>query len=190
MLAYDIFIVTPDIVRRNNFQAGGGMMRYAVLPAMVFASVALMVAVCYAYPVPSTQDATLVFEEKQLVADREPPTEILIRTFNAADGSRFRTYSVGGNVFRYDIDEDDNLPYEYRLVDNDGDGEFETREAMTGGPTGVTPGEKYFIDLGREPGKEYKYSYEDEARPLTQREQEVALDGYPIYIPTWVLVRF
>lgn len=165
-------------------------MRYAVLPAMVFASVALMAAVCHAHPVPSTEHATLVFEEKQVVADREPPTEILIRTFKTDDGSRFRTYSVGGNVFRYDIDEDDNLPYEYRLLDNDGDGEFETKEAMTGGQPGGTSGEKYFIDLGREPGKEYKYSYEDEARPLTQHEQEDALDGLPIYIPTWVLVRF
>jgi len=99
-------------------------------------------------------------------------------------------YSVKGKVFRYDMDEDGTVPFEYRLLDNDGDGEFETKEKLVGEMVIKDRGEKYYIDLGPEPGKEYKYSYEKEAGEVSARQQEQILMGYSIYIPAWVLIRY
>lgn len=154
------------------------------------ASASLFCQVSYAYTVPDPASSRLIFEEKQLVADRKPPTEILIRTYRKDDGKLFRVYSVRGRVFRYDIDENGAAPYEYRLLDNDGDGEFETKEKLVGEIVMKDKDQKYYIDLGPEPGKEYKYSYEKEAGEVSEHEKEQILMGYSIYIPAWVLVRF
>lgn len=159
-----------------------------LLTAIAFAS--LLCTDSQAYETPDSRSSRLIFEEKQLVADRDPPTEILIRTYRKEDGKLFRMYSVSDRVFRYDVDEDGAAPYEYRLLDNDGDGEFETRERLVGEIVIKDKGQKYFIDLGPEPGKEYRYSYEKEAGDVSARQQERILMGYSIYIPAWVLVRF
>ncbi len=156
----------------------------------LIASATLFCPASYAYSVPDPASSRLIFEEKQLVADRKPPTEILIRTYSKEDGKLFRMYSVKGKVFRYDMDEDGAAPYEYRLLDNDGDGEFETKEKLVGEMVIKDRGEKYYIDLGPEPGKEYKYSYEKEAGEVSARQQEQILMGYSIYIPAWVLIRY
>lgn len=145
----------------------------------------------FAYEVPDVSKATLVFEEKQLIADRQPPSEILIRTYRNADGTLFREYGVQGRVFRYDMDEDGSAPYEYRLIDDDGDGVFETREKLVGEMVIKDKGQKYFIDLGPEPGKEYRYVYEKEAqKPVNMRQEAQILEGVSLYIPTWVLAEF
>jgi len=144
----------------------------------------------YAYDVPDMASSRLIFEEKQLVADKTPRTEILIRTYKKDDGRLFRAYSVNGKVFRYDIDEDGAAPYEYRLLDNDGDGSFETREQLVGEMAVNEKGQSYFIDLGPEPGKEYRYSYEKEAGKTNMRQEAEILQGYSIYIPAWVLVTY
>jgi len=146
-----------------------------------------------AYPVPDKESATLVLEETQILTDREPATEITIKTYKMPDGTRFREYGVEGKVFRYDIDEDGVAPYEYRILDNDGDGSFETRETLVG--KAGDNGERYFIDLGSEPGKEYRYWYEDNP---SFKEREVSdhrtvariMEGFSIYIPSWVLLKF
>jgi hypothetical protein len=145
------------------------------------------------YPIPDMEGAKLVLEETQLIADTEPRTEITIRSYTKTDGTRFREYSVSGNVFRYDIDEDGIMPYEYRVLDSDGDGTFETKEMLVG--MSEDDGQKYFIDLGSEPGKEYRYRYEDTER-LKEREhsdhqvQRRILRGNSIFIPAWVVVEF
>ncbi|HEX9860341.1 MAG TPA: hypothetical protein VGB23_04000 [Nitrospirota bacterium] len=165
-------------------------MKYAVVMVLGFLTVVATYSYGFAYQVPDSEGAKMILEERQVVSGKGHPAEILIRTFKRAGGTMFRDYSVKGRVFRYDVDEDGAQPYEYRLLDKDGDGEFETREKMVGETGGTNGPEKYFIDIGPEPGKEYHYRYMDEARPLTPHEENDVIDGYPIYIPQWVLVEF
>jgi len=141
------------------------------------------------FPVPDVAGTTLIFEEKQYIKDRQPPTEVLIRTYKKADGRLFRVYSIMDAVFRYDIDENGASPYEYRLIDSDGDGVFDTKERLIGEMAVQEGGQKYYIDLGPEPGKEYRYSYEERPAPEMPEKRQLLM-GYPIYIPQWVLVRF
>lgn len=141
------------------------------------------------YMVPDISKATLTLEEKQVIANTKPPTVITIRSYKQKDGTLFRAYSIGGRIFRYDVDTNGALPYEYRLLDTKGNGVFDKKEEMVGEMMVQDKGEKYFIDLGPEPGKEYRYSYELIKRPGIV-EQSQLLMGYPIYIPQWVLFRF
>ncbi|MBI5190324.1 MAG: hypothetical protein HZA22_06590 [Nitrospirae bacterium] len=140
------------------------------------------------YTVPDVSRAQLVLSESQYVSDKEPPTRIDIRTYKDKDGNLVRSYSVGDAVFRYDVDTDGRTPYEFRILDNDGDGAFETKESLVGEMAVQEKGQKYFIDLGPEQGREYRYSYEDAKRPDAV-EQRQLLMGYPIYIPQWVILR-
>ena len=152
-------------------------------------------AVCFAqeaYTPPDLSKAKLILDENQLAAKGGPI--INIQTFRNPDGSEVRTYSVGGHIFRYDVKPTAAGPYEYRLLDKKGDGKFEVKEPLVGEMVIKEKGQKYFIDLGPEPGKEYKYEYEEraqyEGRHLTTREQWKVLEGFPIYIPQWVILRF
>jgi hypothetical protein len=141
------------------------------------------------YQTPDVSKAKITLSETQYLKDRTPPAQIEIKTYKGENGWLFRSYSIKGNVFRYDISENGELPYAYRIVDNDGDGVFETKEQLIGEMTVKDKGLKYFVDLGPEPGKEYRFSYEDRKMP-TDREQRQMLMGYPVYIPAWVLLRF
>lgn len=141
------------------------------------------------YKTPDISSATLTLEENQIVADTKPPTVINIRSYKQKDGTLFRAYAVGGRIFRYDVDINGAPPYEYRLLDTKGNGIFDKKEQLVGEMLVQDKGEKYFIDLGPEPGKEYRYSYESIKRPGIV-EQKQLLMGYPIYIPQWVLLRF
>jgi hypothetical protein len=142
-----------------------------------------------AYPVPDLTKAKLVLDENQLAAKGGPA--INIQTFRNPDGSETRAYSVGGKIFRYDVRPTAAGPYEYRLLDRDGDGRFETKEPLVGEMVVRDRGRRYYIDLGPEPGKEYRYEYEEraeyDARHLSSREEKRVLEGFPIYIPQWAL---
>jgi len=162
-----------------------------LLTSLIAFALLALPAVCRAdtsYPTPDISKARLIHEEKQYIADRKPPTEIVVKTYKNPDGTLDRVYSVGGDIFRYDVDVDGGPPYEYRLIDTNGDGIFDTKEYMVGEMVVKDKGEKYFIDLGPEPGQEYKYRYEATHQPSV-REQQQILMGYPIYIPQWVILR-
>ncbi|MGC2423135.1 MAG: hypothetical protein WA666_02135 [Nitrospirota bacterium] len=141
------------------------------------------------YLVPDISKAMLTLEENQVIGDKKPPTVINIRTYKNPDGSIFRTYSVGGHIFRYDVGVNGAPPFQYRLIDENGDGIFEKKEAMTGEMKIEGRTLNYFIDLGPAPGREYRYSYEKIERPGI-RDQKKLLEGLPIYIPSWVLLRW
>ncbi len=164
-------------------------MKRAVLALLFLLAVPASALAVEGFVVPDVSKATLTLSEKQFIKDQKPPAGIDIKTYKAANGWLFRSYGVGGAVFRYDISESGELPYAYRLIDKDGDGVFETKEELTGEMTVSEKGQKYFVDLGPEPGKEYRYSYEDAKAP-GMREQVQMLMGYPIYIPAWVIARF
>jgi hypothetical protein len=179
------------MVYSNRDNKTGGYMKTRLALMLLFFILALP-SISLAekgFKTPDISKATLTLEENQIISGAKHPTVINIRTYKNSDGTLFRAYSVGGNIFRYDVDINGAPPYEYRLLDKDGDGIFETKEDLVGEMLVQEKGEKYFIDLGPEPGKEYKYSYEDIKRPGIV-EQKQLLMGYPIYIPPWVLLRF
>jgi len=64
------------------------------------------------------------------VSDRTPLVpgkETLLKGYRKADGTRFMTYEIEGKVFGVEIDEDGKPPFEYSIMDTDGDGRFETK---------------------------------------------------------------
>ena len=156
---------------------------FLILPAVSFAE--------DFYVPPDLTKAKLILDESQLVAKGGPV--INIQTFRNPDGSEVRTYSVGGHIFRYDVKATAAGPFEYRLLDKKGDGKFEVKEPLVGEMVVKEKGQKYFIDLGSEPGKEYKYEYEEraeyEARHLSEREHWKVLEGFPIFIPQWTILK-
>jgi hypothetical protein len=73
----------------------------------------------------------IVTAEKEhiMVTDRTPVIpgkETINRAYRRIDGSHFMTYEIEGRVFGVEIDEDGKPPFEYSIMDTDGDGKFET----------------------------------------------------------------
>ena len=73
----------------------------------------------------------IVTAEKEhiMVTDRTPVIpgkETINRAYRKADGTHFMTYEIEGKVFGVEIDEDGKPPFEYSIMDTDGDGKFET----------------------------------------------------------------
>ena len=56
-----------------------------------------------------------------------PGKETLLKGYRKADGTRFMTYEIEGRVFGVQIDTDGKFPFEYGIMDTDGDGIFETK---------------------------------------------------------------
>jgi hypothetical protein len=55
-----------------------------------------------------------------------PGKETINKGYRRADGTRFMTYEIEGKIFGVEIDEDGKPPFEYSILDADGDGKFET----------------------------------------------------------------
>ncbi|HEX9426391.1 MAG TPA: hypothetical protein VGA64_01290 [Candidatus Polarisedimenticolia bacterium] len=67
------------------------------------------------------------------VSDRTaliPGKETLLKGYRKADGTHFMTYEIEGRVFGVQIDTDGKPPFEYSIMDTDGDGKFETKIVM------------------------------------------------------------
>ena len=63
------------------------------------------------------------------VGDRTPiipGKETINKGYRKADGTFFMTFEIEGKIFGVEIDEDGKPPFEYSLMDTDGDGKFET----------------------------------------------------------------
>lgn len=64
------------------------------------------------------------------VADRTPDIpgkETILKGYRKADGTHFMTYEIEGRVFGVEIDSDGKPPFEFSIMDTDGDGKFETK---------------------------------------------------------------
>ena len=64
------------------------------------------------------------------VSDRTPlipGKETMLRGYRKADGTRFMTYEIEGRVFGVEIDTNGKPPFEFSIMDADGDGKFETK---------------------------------------------------------------
>ena len=64
------------------------------------------------------------------VSDRTPlipGKETILKGYRKADGSHFLTFEIEGRVFGVQVDTDGKPPFEYGIMDTDGDGKFETK---------------------------------------------------------------
>ncbi len=64
------------------------------------------------------------------VSDRTPlipGKETILKGYRKMDGTHFMTYEIEGRVFGVQVDTDGKPPFEYGLMDTDGDGKFETK---------------------------------------------------------------
>lgn len=56
-----------------------------------------------------------------------PGKETLLKGYRKADGTFFMTFEIEGRVFGVQVDTDGKPPFEYGIMDADGDGIFETK---------------------------------------------------------------
>jgi hypothetical protein len=64
------------------------------------------------------------------VSDRTPlipGKETLLKGYRKMDGTHFMTFEIEGRVFGAQIDTDGKPPFEFGIMDTDGDGKFETK---------------------------------------------------------------
>ena len=64
------------------------------------------------------------------VSDRTPliaGKETLLKGYRKMDGTHFMTFEIEGRVFGVLIDTNGKAPFEYSIMDTDGDGKFETK---------------------------------------------------------------
>ncbi len=64
------------------------------------------------------------------VSDRTPlieGKETILRGYRKSDGTHFMTYEIEGRVFGVQIDTNGKPPFEYSIMDTDGDGKFESK---------------------------------------------------------------
>lgn len=133
------------------------------------------------YRIPDLKTAELQSEQVMDIKEVEGK-KMLIRTYKAKDGDLFRVYSIDGRIFRYDVDIDKKPPYEYALIDRNGDGIFETKQDLTGEAVIEGKKEKYYIDI--EHTAPYEYIYIGE-RTEGSYEWRQKLKGESFFIPMW-----
>src|SRR5712692_9234820 len=56
-----------------------------------------------------------------------PGKETILKGYRKADGTSFMTFEIEGRVYGVAIDTDGKPPFEYGIIDNDGDGKFEAK---------------------------------------------------------------
>src|SRR6266852_1218866 len=64
------------------------------------------------------------------VSDRTeliPGKETILKGYRKADGTSFMTFEIEGRIFGAVVDTDGKPPFEYGIMDTDGDGKFETK---------------------------------------------------------------
>ena len=62
-----------------------------------------------------------------------PGKETLNKGYRRTNGTRVMTYEIEGKIFGVDIDENGKPPFEFGIMDADGDGKFETKIVYGGG---------------------------------------------------------
>ncbi len=73
--------------------------------------------------VTSAKEAIRVSDRTPLI----PGKETITKGYRKADGTRFMTYEIEGKIFGVEIDTDGKPPFEFSIMDTDGDGKFETK---------------------------------------------------------------
>ncbi|MEW6410694.1 MAG: hypothetical protein AB1488_11420 [Nitrospirota bacterium] len=141
----------------------------------------------YGHKIPDVREARILSEESVDLIDKIPGKETLIRTYVGKDGNLIRTYSIKGRIFRYDVDVDRGYPYEYSLIDRDGDGLFETKQDLKGAVSMSGKLREFYFDIERQTPYEYIYIIE---REPGSHEWIEKVKGEIIYVPQWVIFRW
>lgn len=139
------------------------------------------------YDLPDIGSAKLISEEMIDLTDKIEGKETTVRTYEARDRTLFRIYTIKGKAFRYDVDTDRGFPYEYALIDKDGDGIFETRQDLTGEIVMEGKKERFYIDIDKATPYEYIHIIEKSEGSYEWRQR---LKGETIFVPMWVIFRF
>jgi hypothetical protein len=71
----------------------------------------------------SAKEAIQVSDRTPLI----PGKETMTKGYRRANGTFFMTYEIEGKIFGVEIDEDGKPPFEFSIMDADGDGKFETK---------------------------------------------------------------
>ena len=56
-----------------------------------------------------------------------PGKETMRKGYRKRDGTYFQTYAIEGRVFGVEIDDNGKPPFEFSIIDTDGDGKFESK---------------------------------------------------------------
>jgi hypothetical protein len=103
--------------------------------------------------VTSAKEAIQVSDRTPLI----PGKETITKGYRRANGTYFMTYEIEGKIFGVEIDEDGKPPFEYSIMDTDGDGKFETRIPHVKGNKDHAYVPQWVID--------YYYSVHPEVKP-------------------------
>ncbi len=77
------------------------------------------------YKVPDTGNLELVINRKINVDRKKPDKETRLKTYLTKEGGRIQELSVKDKIYSYGIDSDTEIPVDYVIIDNDGDGNFD-----------------------------------------------------------------
>jgi len=69
------------------------------------------------------KEAVRMSDKTPIIAGKET----VRRGYRKRDGTYFQTYEIEGRVFGVEFDEDGKPPFEYSIMDADGDGRFESK---------------------------------------------------------------
>jgi hypothetical protein len=108
----------------------------------------------------SAKEAIRVSDRTPLI----PGKETIIKGYRKADGTRFMTYEIEGKIFGVEVDTDGKPPFEFSIMDTDGDGKFETKIVHGPGNTDRAYVPQWVIDYYYSLHPELKKP-ETEARP-------------------------
>jgi hypothetical protein len=104
-----------------------------------------------------------------------PGKETVNKGYRRPDGTRVMTYEIEGKIFGCDIDEDGKPPFEYGIMDADGDGKFETKIVYTKGNKDHFYVPQWVID--------YYFSVHPEVQRVGGKAVMPSLNGPPVPAP-------
>lgn len=112
-------------MRRADFRRLilGGLGLCALLPCRAAAEIKINPS-GWRFPniVTSAKEAIQVSDRTAAI----PGKETINKGYRRANGTFFMTYEIEGKIFGAEIDEDGKPPFEYSIMDADGDGKFES----------------------------------------------------------------
>lgn len=124
----------PVRVRASGVSKRGGYRRLAAAAVLCAAGIRSARASIVINP-QGWKFPNIITAAKEMIrpSDRTPlipGKETLLKGYRKMDGTGFMTYEIEGRVFGVQIDTDGKPPFEYSIMDTDGDGKFETKIIM------------------------------------------------------------
>jgi len=125
-----------ESARRSKIKAGGaGLWLLLMLPGVAHAEIEINP---HGWKFPNILSSA---KEVIRVSDRTPlieGKETLLKGYRKTDGTHFMTFEIEGRVFGVLVDTDGKPPFEFSIMDTDGDGKFESK--FSSGPNSKESG--------------------------------------------------